>query len=63
MTGSITKTTGENSLECRKLHKTVNEGSVHCSDPKLYCKFRSSCIIWFMAKEECKQPHPGEESP
>ncbi|MEE4242616.1 MAG: RNA polymerase II-associated protein [Desulfopila sp.] len=63
MTGSITSTADESTLECRKLHKKVTIESAHCSDPKLYCKFRSSCIIWFMEKENYKQSQADDDSP
>ncbi len=28
------------------------EECVRCRDPKIYCKFRSSCVISFLQKEQ-----------
>lgn len=33
-------------------HKyNVCEQCIACSDPEIYCKFRSSCAIFFLEKE------------
>ena len=40
----------ERRLICMK-HQTVLQGdSAHCRDPKIYCKFRTGCPVWFMEK-------------
>jgi hypothetical protein len=36
---------------CHKKNIHLCEACLVCSDPELYCKFRSSCIIWFMTKK------------
>jgi len=34
---------------------------VHCRDPEIYCKFRSSCPIWFMHKENKRAERKRED--
>jgi hypothetical protein len=29
--------------------------SVSCTDPTIYCKFRTQCVIWEMGREERKK--------
>ncbi len=41
----------ETSYLCLKHNVSLCEECIRCSDPKLYCKFRSSCIIWFITKK------------
>ncbi len=40
----------ETSYVCMKHNKYMCEESLKCSDPETHCKFRSSCLIWFMYK-------------
>ncbi len=40
----------ETSFLCMKHNVYMCEECLHCRDPKIYCKFRSSCPIWFMEK-------------
>ena len=52
---------------CQKHNYFLCEECLGCSDPKLYCKFRSSCIIFFKTKKQnSRTPEPqlsvGEES-
>ncbi len=35
---------------CMKHQVYLCEDCLTCRDPKIYCKFRSSCTIWFMEK-------------
>jgi hypothetical protein len=35
---------------CLKHHVYMCAECLHCRDPEIYCKFRSSCPIWFMQK-------------
>lgn len=35
---------------CQKYSRYFCETCMKCSDPKLYCKFRSMCIIWELVK-------------
>lgn len=37
-------------LMCMKHQMDVCEESAHCRDPKIYCKYRNACPIWFMEK-------------
>lgn len=39
----------ETSYKCFKLDHYLCESCLHCSDPEMYCQFRSSCIIFFLA--------------
>lgn len=41
----------ETNYLCSKKNIYLCEECLACSDPQLYCKFRSSCIIWFMTKK------------
>lgn len=36
---------------CMKYQLHFCEACAHCRDPKLYCKHRTACPIWFMDKE------------
>ncbi len=37
---------------CMKHQIYLCEECLKCKDPKIYCKYRSSCPIWFMAKHQ-----------
>jgi hypothetical protein len=39
---------------CQKHQVYLCEECMECRDPQLYCKFRPSCMIWFVAKEKKK---------
>jgi len=41
----------ETNYLCLKQNIHLCEECLGCNDPELYCKFRSSCIIWFMTKK------------
>lgn len=41
----------ETNYVCLKQNVYLCEECLACSEPELYCKFRSSCIIWFMTKK------------
>ncbi len=41
----------ETNYICLKHNVYLCEECMACSDPELYCKLRSSCIIWFMTKK------------
>jgi hypothetical protein len=36
---------------CQKHNVHLCEECLTCRDPELYCKFRPSCMIWFVHKE------------
>jgi hypothetical protein len=36
---------------CMKHQNYVVERSLHCRDPQSYCKFRTSCPMYFLSKE------------
>lgn len=36
---------------CSKHGIVLCQECMHCIDPELYCKFRNSCPIWFIHKE------------
>ena len=42
----------ETSYMCMKHQVYLCEECLKCRDPKIYCKFRSSCPIWFMEKRQ-----------
>ncbi len=46
-------------IPCRK-HQTgycdeCLDTGVSCTDPTIYCKFRTQCVIWEMGREERKK--------
>lgn len=54
---------------CMKHQIYLCEECLQCKDPKIYCKHRSACPIWFMSKrqagwdaeekqEDCKRIQP-----
>jgi hypothetical protein len=38
-------------LECIKFNEKVPADDAYCRHPDDYCKYRTSCIIYFMEKE------------
>lgn len=40
---------------CSKHAISFCDECVHCIDPELYCKFRSSCPVWFVHKEKMRE--------
>jgi hypothetical protein len=42
----------ETSYVCSKFSTYMCEECFKCSDPKIYCKYRSSCPIWFVDKRK-----------
>ncbi len=42
----------ETSYVCSKYTTYMCEECFKCSDPEIYCKFRSSCPIWFVDKRK-----------
>lgn len=41
--------------DCMKHQVKVCAACARCKDPELYCKFRPSCMIHFMEKEQAKK--------
>ncbi len=41
-------------LICMKYNLHLCDGCITCRDPKLYCKHRTACTIWFLAKSNEK---------
>lgn len=39
-----------NLLPCAKYSRYQDSHDPHCSDPELYCKHRTACLIHFMEK-------------
>ena len=37
---------------CMKDNVRMCEECAHCRNPEIYCKYRTSCPIWFMRKGE-----------
>jgi len=42
----------ETSFLCMKHNTYLCEECLKCRDPNIYCKFRSSCPIWFLSKRK-----------
>ncbi len=52
----------ETQYTCLKHQIYLCEECLKCKDPKIYCKYRSSCLIWFMTKrQDGLDPAPGDE--
>ncbi len=43
------------SYHCQKYNLNFDDEGLGCKDPKLYCKFRPSCIIWFVTRKNHKK--------
>lgn len=41
--------------DCQKYQIKVSAENAECKDPKLYCKFRPSCMIHFMARQRTRE--------
>ncbi len=41
----------ETAYRCMKHDHYLCEACLQCSDPDIYCKFRSSCAIHFLSKK------------
>jgi len=52
----------ETSYLCMKHNIYMCEECLRCRDPELYCKFRSSCPIWFLSKRKQKWDAEDKES-
>jgi hypothetical protein len=50
----------ETRFHCSKHGIYLCEACLDCRDPELFCKFRSSCPIWFMTR---KQKHLADGEP
>jgi hypothetical protein len=54
----------ETGYECMKHHIFMCEDCMNCRDPELYCKFRTSCTIWFLTKKNFNdEPMRKNEKP
>jgi hypothetical protein len=42
----------ETSFMCMKHGTYLCDECLRCRDPKIYCKYRPSCPIWFMHKRQ-----------
>ena len=47
-------------FHCMKHGCTIAAAPPVCRDPTTYCKFRPSCMIWFLKREE--EPSPPASS-
>jgi len=48
----ICKPEVDSPYKCMKHDVYVCEECLTCRDPKIYCKYRTSCAIWFLQKEK-----------
>jgi hypothetical protein len=53
----------ETNYLCMKHNVYLCDECLTCQDPELYCKFRSSCPIWFIYKERKKKERKRKEEP
>ena len=42
----------ETNFMCMKYGVYLCDECLECRDPNIYCKYRSSCPIWFMQKRQ-----------
>jgi hypothetical protein len=42
-------------LPCLKYNRYQESREPRCSDPELYCKYRTSCLIHFMQRNNARQ--------
>lgn len=54
MAGCVNHPEREAQYLCTKHNIGLCEECLHCRDPELYCKFRTSCTIWFIHKENMR---------
>lgn len=47
----------ETNYQCLKHSIFLCMECLSCLDPELYCKFRTSCTIWFAHKERMREEH------
>jgi hypothetical protein len=52
---TIMKDSDTRRYECMKHRIYMDEANAECRDPDLYCKFRPSCMIYFMEKEKGRE--------
>ena len=45
----------ESNFLCMKHNVHLCEECLFCRDPELYCKFRSSCPIWFIHRQKKRE--------
>lgn len=50
-------------LVCEKYKEEMTREEAVCRHPKEYCKFRSSCLIHFMSRENSKEICEHDECP
>jgi len=48
-------------LECAKYKEKMSSEEAYCHHPGDYCKFRTSCIIHFMGRENSKNSENSKE--
>jgi hypothetical protein len=55
----------ETRYRCSKHDIYLCEACLDCRDPELYCKFRTSCPIWFMTRKQKQlaDPDPADHGP
>jgi hypothetical protein len=51
----------ETSYHCMKHDLYLCEDCLTCRDPKIHCKYRQSCVIWFMDKRGGKDVDKKDE--
>jgi hypothetical protein len=50
-------------IVCEKYKEEMAQEEAACRHPKEYCKFRSSCLIHFMSRENSKEIRENDEGP
>ena len=51
----------ETTYQCMKHNYYLCEECLECKDPDIYCKFRTSCPIYFLAKKGFKEAEKNAE--
>jgi len=47
---------------CQKHYRYFCDECMTCSNPKLYCPHRTSCIIWFLEREKRREDREEEQT-
>lgn len=50
----------ETRFQCLKHNVWLCDECLSCRDPKLYCKHRSACPIWFIEKRQMRLLKEGQ---
>lgn len=62
MTTCVRHPQREATHQCLKYGNYLCDECLRCRDPKLYCKHRPACAIWFIDKQRRRQEHEEQSA-